>query len=481
MSAEPVSAAFGTPPILAEEVLGSMQRLMGAAPSVHAESWPWEERAEAIAVLDRVSELIGVYRSALLSAHKEDGRWARRGDRSFEGYRGRTAHTGWGEARREMEVADGLRELPQAARAVEQGDVGLAHAGVLGRLHARASEPVRKALTEGGADELLEQARGMDAGTFAKRAQAWAAARDAAAVERSHAQARAARYCRVQEREGGTRVEAFLDVVAGATVRTALEALTPVPAAGDERTSDQRRADALTTMAARVVDRGADKIGAQIRPHLSLLVPAETWAEMREQAENPANGPGSEAPPAATGSGEPAEVRRLAMPELDDGGVVPLSVIERIACDCEMTRIVLDADAVPLNVGRTERTYSKALRRAVLVRDRHCRWPGCTMRASWCEVHHVKWYSNGGPTSLDNGLTLCSFHHHEVHRRKVEIRPDADGHTFTLRDGTVIGESRRLPSGLLIPRLGRDGPDVAEPERERAPEPSTEQPPTALW
>ena len=135
------------------------------------------------------------------------------------------------------------------------------------------------------------------------------------------------------------------------------------------------------------------------------------------------------------------------MPELDDGTVLPLSEVQRIACDCEMTRLVLGADGVPLDVGRTERTYAKSLRRAVLARDRHCRWPGCTMRASWCEVHHLRWWSRGGRTSLDNGLTLCTFHHHEVHRRDVRITPAGDGHDLTLPDGSEIGRSRRTPVG----------------------------------
>jgi hypothetical protein len=142
------------------------------------------------------------------------------------------------------------------------------------------------------------------------------------------------------------------------------------------------------------------------------------------------------------GDGE-AQVGPVPLPELDDETIVPLSELERIVCDCELTRVVLGAESVPLDVGRTERTYQRSLRRAALVRDRHCRWPGCTMRASWCEVHHVRWYSQGGRTSLENGLTLCSFHHHEVHRRDVQIRSTPDGHVFTRRDGSEIGVSRR--------------------------------------
>lgn len=439
----PTDRAPGSPPVVAHAVLEAMRQAMAVAPSSQAPGWAWEERAQTIATLDRVGELLGVYRAGLLSAHKEDGRWAQAGDRSFEGFRGRTAQTGFGAARKEMELADGLREMPQAAKAVEDGTVGLAHAGVLSRVHARGSQPVREALARGGADHLLAVAQGMDAAAFAKQAEAWAATQDAAAVEASHEEVRRRRYVRVMDRDGGTRKEAFVDSIAGAALRTALEALTPVPAADDSRTPEQRRADALTAMASRVLDRGADKIGAQIGPHVSLLVPAETWAavQARRQASEGVAGDGHGAREGG------AQVGPVPMPELDDGTIVPLSELERISCDCEVTRVVLGAEGVPLDVGRVERTYQKSLRRAALVRDGHCRWPGCTMRASWCEVHHVRWYSRGGRTSLDNGLTLCSFHHHEVHKRDVEIRSIADGHVFTRRDGTHIGISRRPVRG----------------------------------
>jgi hypothetical protein len=99
------------------------------------------------------------------------------------------------------------------------------------------------------------------------------------------------------------------------------------------------------------------------------------------------------------------------------------------------------------------------------VRDRHCRWPGCTLRASWCEVHHIRWYSHGGPTSLTNGLTLCTFHHHEIHRRKINIRTIPGGHTFTLPDGTDLGTSQRQP---LQARERERAPGASE-ERATAP------------
>ncbi len=446
------AAASAGPVSMARAVVAAMTALVGGAAATFAPGWTFEERAGVIVSLDRLTALVGVYRAAVLAAHKQDGRWARSGDRSFEAFRGRTARTGTGAARAEMELAEGLTALPQAAVAIEEGRVGLGHAEVLTRVRARSSQRVRDALDAGGADELLAAAANLDVPTFAKRAAAWAAAQDSDGCEASFAAVRARRYLRLIERDGGTRLDGFVDTVVGATFRTALEALTPEPAVDDERSPDQRSADALATLAEHALDAGADKIGAQIRPHLSLLVPGEAWVASRRGRSQTA------------GSGEGLGV--VAMPELDDGTVLPLSELQRLACDCEITRLVLDADGVPLDVGQTERTYSKGLRRAVLVRDGHCQWPGCTLRASWCEVHHIEWFSRGGATSIENGLTLCVFHHHEVHRRHITITPITGGHAFARTDGSTLGTTVRESD---IGRLSGAGRSAQRPGRTSRP------------
>jgi len=292
----------------------------------------------------------------------------------------------------------------------------------------------------------------VDVATFAKRVEAWAASRDVTAAEASFEAVRTRRYARAVDREGGVKIDAFVDPVVGAAWRAAIDAHTGVPAVDDERTSDQRAADALASILDRSLSAGAEKAGAQIRPHLSLLVPEATWARTRRAVGEP-----------ATRHGRQGDA--ILLPELDDGTVVPLSVLERLACDCEITRMVLDAEGVPLDVGRSQRTYSRELRRAVLVRDGHCRWPGCTMRSAWSEVHHVHPFAMGGATSLDNALTLCTFHHHEVHRRAVTIVADGAGHAFLRRDGTAIGTSHRSTGVVrLITRPGEPDRGFGEPD-----------------
>ena len=85
----------------------------------------------------------------------------------------------------------------------------------------------------------------------------------------------------------------------------------------------------------------------------------------------------------------------------------------RMACDATLVRVTKKADGTILDVGRKARTMPWRLRRALEIRDRGCRFPGCGRR--FAEAHHIRHWADGGETSLDNGLLLCRYHHRLVH------------------------------------------------------------------
>jgi Domain of unknown function (DUF222)/HNH endonuclease len=86
--------------------------------------------------------------------------------------------------------------------------------------------------------------------------------------------------------------------------------------------------------------------------------------------------------------------------------------------------------SLPLDVGPATETIPAHLRRAVTTRHPHCAFPGCGQPASVCDIHHIIPRSRGGSTSLDNLLTLCTFHHKiVVHRWGWALRLNADGTT----------------------------------------------------
>ena len=106
-----------------------------------------------------------------------------------------------------------------------------------------------------------------------------------------------------------------------------------------------------------------------------------------------------------------------------------------------------DADGQVLNVGRRTRTISPALRRALLHRDRGCRFPGCGLRV--CQGHHLRHWAHGGPTALDNLALLCRRHHRAVHEEGFQVERHADGALqFRRPDGRLIPE---VPPPVVVP------------------------------
>ncbi|MBM3675197.1 MAG: DUF222 domain-containing protein [Actinobacteria bacterium] len=112
--------------------------------------------------------------------------------------------------------------------------------------------------------------------------------------------------------------------------------------------------------------------------------------------------------------------------------------IERLLCDCTVSRVVTGPDGLPLDVGRHRRTVPPALRRALVARDAGCRYPGCDRPPGWTDAHHVVPWHAGGPTSLDNTLLLCDHHHTIAHQPGWLVK--LDGHELrVLRpDGTEV-------------------------------------------
>jgi hypothetical protein len=115
----------------------------------------------------------------------------------------------------------------------------------------------------------------------------------------------------------------------------------------------------------------------------------------------------------------------LAAADLIGGGLVPgddltgdrLSAAQarRLACTARILPVVLGGDSLPLDLGRTRRLFNAPQRKALLVRDRTCRAEGCDVPGTWCDAHHLRPWQAGGRTDLDDGVLLCSHHHHRIH------------------------------------------------------------------
>jgi len=133
--------------------------------------------------------------------------------------------------------------------------------------------------------------------------------------------------------------------------------------------------------------------------------------------------------------------------EVEDGPVLAPVTAQRLACDARLQVSLDDASGTPLMLGRLSRTPSPAMVRALRRRDRACRFPGCERRR-YTDAHHVRWWSRGGRTDLENLVLLCGFHHRLVHEA---------GWSLHLRSGARVEwfrpDGRRYRAGPSPPGL----------------------------
>jgi len=421
-----------------------------------AAAWGGATRARAIRVLDGIGALVAAVRSPLLLAQHGAAEGVG-GERAFVDARARQTGATRFAAAREVQTAKALDVLPEIGRAVVDRVVPWGHAEVLGRAMSDVGERAVDVLTRPGTQgRLVELARQTDSREFARHVAALVAAHDPDAVADEREAARRARHLTLSHGPRGTSVKGFLDPLSGQSLARALDATGHRE--DEERTREQARADALTALAqhaltggmrggggpGRLVGAGSgaevgvgahgagDAVpdGATTAPmaQVSLLVPAETWHEVRRrqrrrrQGESDADSDAGRAAPTGTTVGTRAGPPQVPPAVSDDGVVVTSEELAAALCDCAITRVVMDGDGLPLDVGRSRRMFTPAQRVAVVARDRQCAWNGCATVARYCHVHHIRWWHrDGGRSDLDNAVLLCAHHHLQLHLRDLDV------------------------------------------------------------
>jgi Domain of unknown function (DUF222)/HNH endonuclease len=180
-----------------------------------------------------------------------------------------------------------------------------------------------------------------------------------------------------------------LDPEASALFQTVLSPLAkPQPSSAqgpDPRSGAERHGDALVEILHLAADTGHLPTEAGEKPHLLVITSLEALREGLRQA------------------------------LLHGAGALDAASARRLACDCKLIPAVLGAESEPLDIGRISYTVPIAIRRALILRDRGCAFPGCDRPHRWCHAHHVISWADGGPTSLNNLVLLCGRHHRLIH------------------------------------------------------------------
>jgi hypothetical protein len=115
---------------------------------------------------------------------------------------------------------------------------------------------------------------------------------------------------------------------------------------------------------------------------------------------------------------------------LERRGGLPYAVLSTLAaqilaCDAQIEPVFVDAQGRVRIAAERSRTIPWYLRRAIITRDRHCRFPGCKYAID--EIHHIIYFSRGGKTISTNLIGLCWHHHHEIHRLNWQVLGDPNG------------------------------------------------------
>jgi hypothetical protein len=112
--------------------------------------------------------------------------------------------------------------------------------------------------------------------------------------------------------------------------------------------------------------------------------------------------------------------------EIEGGPVIDPEVTRRLLCNARVQTVVEDEGGNVLGLSKMAREPSAALVRQVRYRDKECRFPGCGARR-FTQAHHLRFWSHGGRTELDNLLLICFFHHRLVHEYGWRVTREDDG------------------------------------------------------
>ncbi|MYA74507.1 MAG: DUF222 domain-containing protein [Acidimicrobiaceae bacterium] len=318
------------------------------------------------------------------------------------------------EAKRDVETAQRMSELPATSDALDDGSIPQGHARLISR-----------AAGEGDIDEsaLVEAAKSQDYDEFAKtvrRHQQDVSADDGQSIlDRQRTRRKATIF---ESSETGMFVlSAQLDRITGtrlATVLTAKEReLWQQEDPKARRTPQQRMADALAEV---ICEPGGNKAQGT-----NLLVIAD-FDVINQQLVN----------------------ARLA-----DGSPIPIKTLVDLALEAEILPSIFDAKTQNMWLGRHRRTASEAQRVALMARDQGC--IGCNANPLWCKAHHILWWSKNGPTDLDNLLLVCDACHQKIHKLGWEVHQDP----------------KTLRFGLRPPARANTKPESKNPESKRSPVP----------
>jgi len=193
------------------------------------------------------------------------------------------------------------------------------------------------------------------------------------------------------------------------------------------------RADALTLMAEHCLSKGADNLfnrsGADTQ-HVLLHLNANHLSRDYKINQGP-------------------------LCYTDDNQHIPASIANKLSCDASISLVIEDDNNNVVNIGRKTRIIPLAMKRALKMRDQGCVFPGCC-QTKWTDSHHIKHWSEGGETSMNNLVTLCRYHHTQLHKGEYRIEKAMS----SINEESKCKESASNQERLVSKETGNQNPTL---------------------
>ncbi|NEN07501.1 DUF222 domain-containing protein [Diaminobutyricibacter tongyongensis] len=371
-------------------------------------------------------------------------------------------HGGWAAREGHRNAESLVREIcgsnyREAATLVRVGELMATPAGLGsvadgvrdGRIHVDAADGIVRALApveaqadmaafRSAAETLARESESSHADAVTRMAKSVRDTLDRGGVAEREQQLRDKRFLTIgPEIDGMRRLSGLLDPESAAVVVSAVDAVTAPRRGGprfvdplqqdraraivdDERSHGQLALDSVVEMIRIAGEADPGRVFGTTRPAVRVTIALE---DLRAEASGADDGA--------------AHVESSAEP-------LSAATARRYLCDAGVLPIVFGGRSEILDVGRTERCFTRPQRVALAARDGGCRWPGCDRPPSWTETHHIDPWSSGGRTDLADGILLCRHHHMLLHNNGWSVVRSRGPGEFDLLPPPDVDPLRRV-------------------------------------
>ena len=285
-------------------------------------------------------------------------------------------------ARSQVAVASALEEMPETKKAFAAGVMPESRVRVLAQAQALCPEQFAR-----DEEQLVARVAAASSQQVPRVLAEWKRQADPQAAEGETERLRGLRGLHLSEDWSGMlALHGLLDPDSGLVVSHALEALTD-PAnldPADTRTPAQARADALVEVCQRFLQGGSN--GSRHPSRVLVTIPWNTLQQGNGLVDT-------------------------------EAGPIGGNTVRRLTCDATISRVLIDPQSAPIEMGRATRVIPDRLRQALELRDQGCIHPGCHIPARWCDAHHIQHWADGGKTEISNLQLLCRPHHTDAHQQ----------------------------------------------------------------